>query len=426
MSKHIVLATTGSYGDVFPFIAIARQLKARGHRAVIATSEIFRQIIESEGVGFCPIRPDGYINVEQAGQFIQLLSESQQVLDYGISYLTMPHLRATYYDLMQAAQDADLLVTHPLACAASLVAEKTGIPRISTILSPISFLSAYDSPSGSAISTSAYEKVLTLVAGDNYYRKLRWQTRFWSAPVRQIRAELGLEPSTDILFEGQHSPELVLALFSKVLATPQPDWPAQTQITGFPFFSSRNDQGLPKELEQFLQDGPAPIVFTLGSLMVWAPGNFYFEGAIAAQQLGYRCVLLMGPGVHSIPKEQLPPGTCAVDYASHSAIFKRAAAIVHHGGVGTTGQALRAGRPMLIIPHAFDQPDNAARVVRLGVGRMIERQYTTANRMATELKSLLFDPSYAAKAAEVGRLVQAEDGVKAACDAIEAYLLKHK
>ncbi|MBD2387631.1 glycosyltransferase [Cylindrospermum sp. FACHB-282] len=121
MSKHIVLATTGSYGDVFPFIAIARQLKARGHHAVITTSEIFRQTIESEGVEFCPIRPDGYINIEQAGQFIQLLAESQQVLDYGISYLTMPHLRATYDDLMQAAQDADLLVTHPLSCAASRV-----------------------------------------------------------------------------------------------------------------------------------------------------------------------------------------------------------------------------------------------------------------------------------------------------------------
>jgi hypothetical protein len=168
-----------------------------------------------------------------------LLSESQQVLDYGISYLTMPHLRATYSDLMEAALEADLLVTHPLACAASLVAEKTGIPRISTVLSPISFLSAYDSPSGSAIPTSAYEQALALVARDNYYRQLRWQARFWSAPVRQLRAELGLEASSDILFEGQHSPELVLALFSQVLATPQPDWPTQTQVTGFPFFASR-------------------------------------------------------------------------------------------------------------------------------------------------------------------------------------------
>jgi MGT family glycosyltransferase len=425
-SQHIVLATTGSFGDVFPFIALALELLARGHRAVIATSEIFRQMIESEGIEFRAIRPDGYINVEQVGQFIQLLSESQQVLDYGISYLTMPHLRATYSDLMEAAREADLLVTHPLACAASLVAEKTGIPRISTVLSPISFLSAYDSPSGSAIPTSAYEQALTLVARDNYYRQLRWQARFWSAPVRQLRAELGLEPSSDILFEGQHSPELVLALFSQVLATPQPDWPTQTQVTGFPFFASRNDKGLPKELEKFLQQGPPPIVFTLGSLMVWAPGNFYFEGAIAAQQLGYRCVLLMGPGVHSIPKEQLPTGAYAVDYAPHSAIFPRAAAIVHHGGVGTTGQALRAGRPMLVIPHAFDQPDNAARLVRLGVARRLERQCSTASRIATELRALLFDPSYAAKAAEVGRLVQAEDGVKAGCDAIEAYLFRHR
>ncbi|GAB1544666.1 glycosyltransferase [Scytonema sp. NUACC21] len=423
-SKHILLATTGSFGDVFPFIALALELQARRYRVTIATNEIHRHLIESEGVEFRAIKPDGYIDAKQVGQFIQLLSESGQMLDYGISYLTIPHLRATYSDLMETAREADLLITHPLICAGILVAEKTGIPRISTILSPVSFLSAYGSPDGSATPSSAYEKALTLVAKDNYYRRLRWQTRYWSAPVRQLRAELGLPPSSDALFEGQHSPELVLALFSKVFAPAQPDWPPQTRVTGFPFFSSRKSKGLSLELEKFLQAGSPPIVFTLGSLMVWAPGNFYFEGAIAAAQLGFRCVLLMGLGAHSVPAEQLPPGAYAVDFAPHEAIFPRAAAIVHHGGVGTTAQALRAGRPMLVIPHAFDQPDNAARLIRLGVARMLERQHGTASRIATELQSLLFDSTYATKAAEVGRLLQAEDGVGTACDEIEAHLLR--
>jgi MGT family glycosyltransferase len=156
--------------------------------------------------------------------------------------------------------------------------------------------------------------------------------------------------------------------------------------------------------------------------MVWTPGNFYLEGAIAAQQLGYRAVLLVGKGVPNLPLNQLPEGVIVVDYAPHSEIFPRAAVVVHHGGVGTTGQALRSGRPMLVVPYAHDQPDNAMRLVRLGVARTLARHEYSANTLMTELKQLLFEPSYGSKAAEVGKRVQQEDGVKAASDAIETYL----
>lgn len=422
ISKHILIATFGSLGDLYPYMAIAKEMRTRGHRAVIATNEIYRHMIESEGIEFRAIRPNGLINVEEEGEFIELLRDSQQALDYGISYLIGPHLRATYNDLLEPVQEADLLLTHHLAFAGSLAAEKTGTPRVSTALAPISFMSVYDLPTLSPPPTSPYEAALTLVANDAKHRFFRWKARFWSAPVRQLRAELGLTPSCDPVFEGQHSPELVLALFSQILAAPQPDWPPQTRVTGFPFYDRQERQALSPELVKFLSEGPPPIVFTLGSLMVWTPGNFYLEGAIAAQKLGYRSILLMGQAAHSIPAHQLPEGAIAVDYASHSALFPHAAAIAHHGGVGTTAQALRAGRPMLVVPYAYDQPDNAARLVRLGVARTIERQHCTADRIAAELKLLLFDPNYAAKATEVGHLVQAEDGVGAACDAIEAFL----
>lgn len=125
-SKYILLVTTGSYGDVFPFLAIAQQLQLRGHRIILATHEIHRHIVESEGIQFHPIRPNVYTDMEQLGQFIQFLSNSQQQLDYGISYLTMPYLQSTYSDLMTVAHKAKLLITHPLACAAILLAEKMG------------------------------------------------------------------------------------------------------------------------------------------------------------------------------------------------------------------------------------------------------------------------------------------------------------
>ncbi|HBL11462.1 MAG TPA: glycosyltransferase [Cyanobacteria bacterium UBA11162] len=451
--KHIVLTTFGSLGDLHPYIAIALELQARGHRCVIATEERYRSKIEAQGLEFHPVRPNGLPDIEKDWEFFQHLMDCQRLIEYGICYLLMPHLRASYIDLMEAVREADLLVTHPLTFVGSLVAQKTGIPWISTVLVPSTFMSAYDNPNLSTVrvwskpvgvqedkgdkegfsslpTTSDYtlnvplspwERALELVASDTQMRRIRWQTRLWSAPIRQLRAELGLAPDSDPVFEGQHSPHLVLALFSSVLGAAQPDWPPQTCITGFPLYNSHNGDTLYSKLIEFLQAGSPPIVFTLGSTAVWTAGNFYQEGAAAAQKLGYRAILLIGQGV---PRslESLPEGVMAVEYAPHSELFKNATAIVHHGGVGTTAQALRSGRPMLIVPHAYDQPDNAARLVRLGVARTIPRHNSTADRIATELKYLLFDSKYANRCAEVRDQVRGEDGVGVACDAIEAYL----
>jgi len=420
--KRIVMTTYGSYGDVHPYMAIAIELQARGHRVVMAMSESYRPKIEAEGIEFHPIRPDAVINIQQDGPLIQALKESKRESEYAISYALMPHLRSTYSDLKQAVQGADLLVTHHLSFAGALVAETTGIPWVSSVLSPISLMSAYDLPNALPSNASSYEQALALLANDMQMRYTRWYSRFLSAPARQLRADLGLPPSYDPFFEGQHSPNLVLALFSSLLAAPQPDWPIRSCVTGFPFYDRNYDRELSPELEAFLEAGKPPIVFTLGSLFVWTPGNFYLESAIAAQQLGDRAVLLVGPLANNFPSDRLPEGIIAVDYAPHSQIFPRAAAIVHHGGVGTTGQALRSGKPMLVVPFAHDQPDNAARLVRLGVARTISSDDCNADLLATELKHLLFDPKYATNAAQMRQIMETENGIAEASDAIEAYL----
>jgi UDP:flavonoid glycosyltransferase YjiC (YdhE family) len=175
-------------------------------------------------------------------------------------------------------------------------------------------------------------------------------------------------------------------------------------------------------LAQFLDAGPAPLVFTLGSAVVSAANRFYYESVEAAQRLGCRAVLLVGTDPQNHPPDPLPEGVLAVPYAPYAHLFPRARAIIHHGGIGTTAQALRAGRPMLVVPHAFDQPDNAMRVVKLGVARMLSPKRYETKRVATELQALTAEPSFAQRAMEVERIVEGESGDQQAGDAIEAYL----
>jgi UDP:flavonoid glycosyltransferase YjiC (YdhE family) len=212
---------------------------------------------------------------------------------------------------------------------------------------------------------------------------------------------------------------LVFALFSSLFAAKQRDWPPQTVVTGFCFLD-QGGAGVPSELASFLDAGPPPILFTLGSAAVFDAGAFYRESAEAAASLGRRAVLLVGGDPRNRPAP-LPEGVVAVDYAPYAAIFPRAAAIVHQGGVGTTAEAMRAGKPMLVMPYAHDQFDNAVRVRRLGFARTIDRRRYTATRAAAELARLLDDPRITCRATAIGDQIRREDGVGAACDALERF-----
>lgn len=213
-------------------------------------------------------------------------------------------------------------------------------------------------------------------------------------------------------------------MFSPVLAKPQLDWPVNTITTGFPFYDRRDYLGeadVPGGLMDFLESGPRPIVFTLGSSAYWVAADFYRDSIRAAQELGQRALLLIGHA-RNRPREPLPPGMAVFEYAPFGEVLPRASVIVHQGGVGTTGQGLRAGRPTLIVPHAHDQFDNASRVERLGCGRWIARPRYNARTATRELRAILENASYANRAEAVGKQVQEENGAKVAADAIEEVL----
>ena len=416
----IVLSNIGTFGDINPLIAIALELRRRGHVPVMAVPGVFEGKIRPLGIEFHAVRPD--IDPENTA-LVAMIYDVKKGTERGLREFLFPALRQTYDDLLDAAtkpQRADLLLLGELNYAGPLAAEVTGIPWASYVLAPLSFFSAYDPPVLPMYPRLARADRVLPGMGQAVRRVARFVSRKWPQPIYDLRAGLGLERGANPLFDAKHSPSLVLALFSRVLGVEQKDWPANVRITGFCFYDSdAGNAGLAPRLEAFLAAGPAPVVFTLGSAAVLAAGNFYEESAAAAVRLGVRAVLLIGGDPRNRPAQDLPDSICVEEYAPYSALFSRAAMVVHQGGVGTVAQCLRAGKPMLIMPYSHDQPDNARRMRRLGVARVMERSLYTAARVAAALRAMLADGLLAARALEVAAQIKDEEGVSLACDALD-------
>jgi len=424
-TKRVVFTTWGSFGDLHPFMALALELMQRGYVSVIATSPIYREKVEAEGIGFYPVRPDlPPPDAETSAEIIRRVSNARWGPGYLFRELLVPHLRETYADTLAAATadgGADLLVSHQVPLTAPLVAEKTGIKWISSVLFPIAFTSAYDPPTPPQLPALRTIAATHPLVARTLFEVGKWTTRSWVEPIQRLRHELGLPRRPNPIFEGQHSPTLVLALFSKVLAQLQPDFPPNTLVTGFPFYDRKDDRQVSSDLFEFLDAGEPPVLFTLGSSLVWIARDFNRVSIEAAQQLGRRALLLVGDK-RNLPQTKLPEGVAAFDYAPHSVVMPRASVIVHQGGIGTTGQALRAGRPMLVVPFGQDQPDNARRCERLGIARTLSHTRFTTPRVVAELSQLLNNPNYSEQAEKIGKEVEDENGTKRACDAIEQVL----
>lgn len=413
--SRILLTTIGSLGDLHPKIALGLELRKRGHDIIFAIHKEYHPKVEALDFKCYHLRPDETSpnDFEMMKRVMDLKTGTEVIMREVI----MNNLRDTYADVMNAVQDVDFIVVGEVVYPAGLVAEKLSIKWAFCALSPSSFFSVYDPPVIPVLPSLAKLRVFGPFVNQGVRTFVTWASNSWVEPYYKFREELGLPPTKNPIMGGKYSPYLVLSLFSPVLAAPQPDWPKNMVVTGFTFYDG--EQKLKPELQDFLDTGEAPIVFTLGSAAVLVPGDFYQENIQATQALKRRAVLLIGKNT---PPENLPANIIAVDYAPYSEIFPRACAIVHQGGIGTTAQALKSGHPTIVVPYSHDQPDNAARVERLGTSRTISRKHYTAKRVTKELSKLLNNQSYSLKAAAIGKIIQKEDGVKLACDAIEKLL----
>jgi len=416
VTHRIVLAAFGSLGDVSPFVAMALELKTRGHRAALTTHKVYGEHIRKLGIEFIPMRPDlPHSNGNATSRRGSRWRENENIFRHWL----LPQVLATCQDLLDATHNADLLVAHTAVLAAPLVARKVPIPWVSAVAAPTTF----EFPT-----EPAFVKILRSFGGPSRLlaKLAKPATRSWLHPYRTLEAHLGLSRGDNPLFEGQFSEGLVLGLFSKIVSPVQHHLPAQTRITGFLFLPDEElHADAAQKLRRFLADGPAPIVFTLGSFG-GVRSNFFMESIEAARMLGRRALLIGGvhPRISEIEEHQAAD-VAVFGFFPYGKVFPHAAAIVHHGGIGTTGLAIRAGRPSLAVPICHDQPANALRAERLGVSRTIPHAQYEARRAAAELDKLLKDPSYRANASRLGQQLREEDGTKNACDAIEAYLAAH-
>lgn len=367
----ILFSTFGSLGDIHPYIAVALAARARGHEPIIATSPRYRSKIEALGLSFRAVRPD----VPAKEDFAPL---ARQVMDtkngsrYLFRELLMPTLRDNYFDLLEVAADADVVVTHPAAMGGPLAARKLRKLWVSSVLSPISLWSRYDPPVPPTLAAMEKLRILGPLWGRVSLEFARGLTRAWVTQVGELAAAEGIPDSGHPIFEGSFSPHGTLALFSPLFGPPQLDWPANCVATGFCFYDGAGYEGQRQSnWRDWVEAGPPPLVITLGSTAVFGADVFFAKSREYALNLKQRVLLLKGLDADG---ESENGQIMEKDYAPYSELFPLAGVLIHQGGIGTTAQALRAGVPQLVVPFAHDQPDNAARVRRLGLGLTISRR----------------------------------------------------
>jgi rhamnosyltransferase subunit B len=426
-----VLATFGTQGDLHPMLALAIALRARGIEPILAAADTYRSKVEAEGISFRVMRPSIDSVASRLGLQQQALAQKVAAHpEFLIEEVILPHLRESYEDIMAITHDVDMVITQSAAYGARVAADMRGLPHVGIVLQPLVFMSSHDPP---ILANMARLSKWIYAGGPHVTRPFlalgRALARRWARPIEHLRRELGLPKANGHpLLEGQLSGEAIVALFSPLFGGLQPDHPPRTHIKGFAFYDSEvgGPPQLDAPLEQFLNSGSPPIVFTQGTSAVHDAEDFIRESLQAITLLGARAVFVLDAERAQQWQRHASESVLIAGYAPYSKLFPRALINVHHGGVGTTAQALRAGRPQLVAPYLVDQPDNAARVARLGVGRTLELPRYRATRVAEELRALTHDPRYAQRALELGQQIAREDGAAAGADLIVEILERIK
>ncbi len=417
----IVITTWGSAGDLNPFLALAHGLRARGHVVRFAVEAAFRADIEAEGFPTVLLSGDDEMTFRPYQR--TLFNSPTPFASIRIIYTkyVLPTLRGRVRELREACRNADLLVAAGQQLAASFVAELDGIPWVSVVLSPVSVPSA--SLRTLLLPSFVPDRVQQRLNDAAWIIALAWMHRTFDGDLNAVRREHGLPPGRDLVTSGGLSRICTAVAVSPSFVPPPKDWPAWVHETGFCFHDGADAWDEPPAIAAFFADGAPVVAVSSGSMGPWVPTQFdrYFHTALAAIHRAGAKALVIGAAAGSLP-DPLPDGVLAVEFAPFSRIYPRCAAVMHHGGIGTTAQSLQAGVPTFVLPWGADQFFSAVQVERSGAGRWMTRDVFTVQRGARTLTALLHDPRYRARARAIAAHIATEDGVGALCDAIEKQL----
>ena len=421
---NILIVTLGSRGDVQPYVALGKGLKAAGHEVTLCTSDIFQSFVTDCGLDY------GYMNSEM----IRLLDtdagreavENTDTLwgtirtSFKLFRQVKPMLRQTLDDVWRTAQGVDpdaIVLASKAAGLAESVADKLAVPLLMSMpfphFVPTDQMPALGFPN---LRLGAWYNRLT-------YRVVHWAVGLYRGIPNEFRCNvLGLPAKPkqlDILHrvDGRFIPQL--HCYSQQVVPRPTDWPDLAYVNGYWFLDRLEGWQPPAELRGFLEAGEAPIYIGFGSMAGRHPQRLARIAVEALEATHQRGILATGWG--GLQASHLPKTILKLDGAPHDWLFPRVSAVVHHGGAGTTAAGLRAGRPTLVCPFFGDQPFWGRRVYELGVGpKPIPQKRLTPKQLARAIGEMTGDLGMRQRAEALGERIRAEDGIGEAVKILEA------
>ena len=407
----ILIHTLGSSGDLNPFLALAAELRLRGHHVHFALSPLFAEKAEALGFSATIAGEDP----QWGSEMMRRMLEAHRTDPVRVIFeeALIPAIAPAVKSLEPLVREADLFISHTIQLAAPIVSDRTGVPWVSASAATMIHETAVYPPPGVAWKSSPA-----------FLNRLGWKLGYRIfAGIDELAAveyeKLGARPRSNIMAGGAYSRLLTLGLWSPAFFPRPTDWPEWFQVGGY----ARSDGDTPRSaLSTKPETGAAPtILFTLGSSVVNDPRGFYDDALKAIGPTPWNAVLLGAPEDIPVPRT-LRERVQVLRYAPYADLFPQMAAIVHQGGVGTTQAACYYGIPSIIVPRGFDQFENAAHIQREGWGLRLLPTDFSAYSLRYRLERLLRSGEIRTKVKALSREMQAEPGVVRSAEMIEALL----
>ncbi len=416
----LVFTTIGSAGDLFPFLPVARELRGRGHDVLFAANPWFRSAVESEGFAFREVGPR--LGPEEYAARPEIFESTRggfPALQALMKHFIVPHLPVVADQLRDAVRGADLLLAHPAQLAAPMVAELERLPWITLSVFPGNIPSRHTVPQGALL--PAFSGAAGRMANGGAWSVARAAMRIaFDRDLNRVRAELGLERGRDLFLLSGLSPRAVLVLCPPEYCEPPPDWPQAIRCTGYTLFDTPGDWAEPRRLQPFLDDGPPPVLVSLGTSVAMDAGSFLATAEAALDEAGERGLFLVGQ------ESNLPAAGSGrhahFAYVPLSRVLSRCCLALHPGGFGTVAQVVSGAIPSVVVPRAFDQAYHGARIEELGLGRVLPWPRVRADRLAQLVSRVRTDEGVAARCRAFADGLKGKDAIQPTCDQIEAEL----